>query len=306
MKNKICTGIVTYNRLDLLKGAIESIKNQETPTDIVVINNGSTDGTAEYLNTVEGITVITQENVGGAGGFFTALKYITEKGYQFAWIMDDDIIARPDTLSNLYTAYEELSKKEKVGFLCSSVYSAEGETVNVPTVSTSHNSMDYPEWNKWLEKGYVKVDYATFVSVFLATDLIREVGLPYKEYFIWGDDTEYTKRISSKYPCYLVGTSKITHLRNGGFLHLKNIDDPNRIRMYQNFIRNNYNNLRLYSAKKDRILYILAFIRQSLYFAVHGKINKAQAILKGLQSAFWFKPEVIFPEGRVNVLKADY
>lgn len=302
MNNEICTAIVTYNRLDLLKDAIKSIQNQNTHTDILVVNNGSTDGTANYLKTIDGITIITQDNVGGAGGFFTALKYIAEHGYKFAWIMDDDIVANPTTLTELVNAYEEISKEEKVGFLCSSVYSADGDTVNVPSISTTHNPTGYPDWNKWLNKCYVKVDMATFVSVFLSVDIIKEVGLPYKEYFIWGDDTEYTQRISSKYPCYLVGKSKITHLRNGGKLSLYNIDDPNRIKMFRFYIRNNMNNQRLYSSRRSLLRFLKSYLKDGIKFIFKGKLKKSEVIFKGLYSSIGFHPEICYPknEGENN------
>ena len=46
----VATVVVTYNRLSYLKNLIESLR-QQTYTDnhIIVINNSSTDGTAEWL-----------------------------------------------------------------------------------------------------------------------------------------------------------------------------------------------------------------------------------------------------------------
>ncbi len=298
MKNKICTAIVTFNRLDLLKEAIESIRSQTQSTDILVINNGSTDGTFEYLSSLDDIIIINQENVGGAGGFYTALKYISEHDYEFAWVMDDDIVAEPDTLSNLYKAYLNLSIKEKIGFLCSLVVSAEGETVNVPTIDPSPNSTGYPDWNKYLEEGIVKVIMATFVSVFIPVTVIKEVGLPIKEFFIWGDDTEYTLRISNKYSSYLIGKSKIKHLRNGGILNLKNFNDPNRIKMFRKFIRNNAFNKRKYESRKALTIYYLRFIKDFLAFALKGEFNKSKVICQGLIDGIKFNPTIDFPKSK--------
>lgn len=294
--NNICTAIVTYNRLDLLKDAISSIKSQLEPTDIVVINNGSTDGTKEYLEKIEGVKIINQDNCGGAGGFFTALKFITENGYEFAWIMDDDIVAYPDTLKNLYESYLDISKNEEIGFLCSTVLSQEGETVNVPKISLSTNSTGYADWNKYLDRGYVKVEIATFVSVFLSTQIIKKVGLPLKEYFIWGDDSEYTKRISSTYPAsYLVGSSKILHLRNGGNLNLNFINDPNRIKLFKNFIRNNLTNRRKYESFLSVNKFILAYLLLGIRFLFTGKFRKLNTVIKGIISGLFWNPQIEFP-----------
>ena len=36
-------------------------------------------------------------------------------------------------------------------------------------------------------------------------------GLPIKEFFIWGDDVEYTRRIALREPSYLVEDSQVLH-----------------------------------------------------------------------------------------------
>ena len=76
---KVGIVVVTYNRLALLKEAIDSLRNQiYTNREIVVVNNGSTDGTQEWLNAQKDIIVNTQQNLGGAGGLFTGVKYVGE------------------------------------------------------------------------------------------------------------------------------------------------------------------------------------------------------------------------------------
>ena len=43
--------IVTYNRLDLLKKTIACLQHQSHPiVKLFIVNNGSTDGTAEWLS----------------------------------------------------------------------------------------------------------------------------------------------------------------------------------------------------------------------------------------------------------------
>ena len=77
MAHKTCTIIVTYNRLQLLKGAVNALRNQSCGSTIVVVNNGSTDGTREYLDSQKDLTAIHQDNSGGSGGFFTGRNGLT-------------------------------------------------------------------------------------------------------------------------------------------------------------------------------------------------------------------------------------
>ena len=96
MSDKVLNVIVTYNRLNDLKVCVENIKAQTYKNlDILVVNNGSTDGTTEYLAEQTGIKVISQGNLGGAGGFYAGMKYMIDNSYDWLWMMDDDGI--PDT-----------------------------------------------------------------------------------------------------------------------------------------------------------------------------------------------------------------
>ena len=77
--NKVGIVVVTYNRLSLLKEVIESLRVQSyRDYQIVVVNNGSTDETPLWLEKQKDIITITQDNLGGAGGFHTGMKYVAE------------------------------------------------------------------------------------------------------------------------------------------------------------------------------------------------------------------------------------
>ena len=53
--------IVTHNRLALLREAVEAVHRQSSPVQgIVVINNGSTDGTREWLDAQPGLFAFTR------------------------------------------------------------------------------------------------------------------------------------------------------------------------------------------------------------------------------------------------------
>lgn len=49
---KVAAVVVTYNRLEFLKDCVDALKHQTYKNmDIVIVNNGSTDGTSEWLST---------------------------------------------------------------------------------------------------------------------------------------------------------------------------------------------------------------------------------------------------------------
>ena len=69
---KIASVIVTYNRLELLKRTVSALRKQSQKLDlIIVIDNGCTDGTHEWLDGETDLCVIHQDNVGGFGVWTT-------------------------------------------------------------------------------------------------------------------------------------------------------------------------------------------------------------------------------------------
>lgn len=297
MQNKrIATVVVTFNRLQLLQKEIETLRYQTFAEvqQIIVINNGSNDNTAAWLAEQKDLITITQENSGGAGGFFTGLKYAAENAFDYCWLMDDDVECDKYALEELYNAYQI---KEKIGFVCSSVVGMDGNPMNVPIIDTSSGVNGYPDTLEFLENQMVKVASATFVSVFLGTDIIREVGLPLKEYFIWGDDTEYTYRISSQYPCYVCGKSKVVHKRSiQQGLSFENETNPARIKMYFYYLRNH--NYKYYQSLNwfRKQIFKIKWIRLSNYYKKKGQLEKAAVVLAVLKALPSFTPSIQYPE----------
>ena len=105
---KIAAVVVTFNRLELLKKVIAGLRNQtRMPDKIIVVNNSSTDGTAEWLKENADLHVVTQPNWGSSGGQFTGSMEAYKLGYDYIWLMDDDVVARPDCLENMLKHSDE-------------------------------------------------------------------------------------------------------------------------------------------------------------------------------------------------------
>ena len=292
--------VVTYNRIKLLQKCIEAIRLQSRQPDaILVVNNGSTDGTKEWLESQQDLILIHQDNLGGAGGFHYGMKYAVENGADFVWIMDDDVIP---TKTALQTLSEAQKKFQEAGYWCSSVRDPEDNFVNTPTILQEKNKSDYPYWQAYLDSGVVLLQSCTFVSVLFSADVIREVGLPYKEYFIWGDDTEYTMRIALtlKRPGLLVGKSQVIHSRSfSSSPSLVTEMNPNRIKLHSYFIRNicHVNSLHLTHAKRANFL-LLFRILKGILFQKDNRLLRFKIYFSALLSIFSFSPKLVYPESK--------
>lgn len=291
MKDKVGIVVVTYNRLEMLKDLISSLRKQEyTNYKIIIINNSSTDGTENFLEQQKDLIVITQENCGGAGGFFTGLKYVAEHDFDYAWVMDDDVLVKENSLSKLI---EKTNNVE--GFLCSKVVDSDGNPCNVPGIFMGKQKNGEVEWNKKIEENLIKLSVASFVSVLIPVKIIKDVGLSYKEFFIWGDDTEYTKRISSKYESYLCGTSIVEHRRKiNKTLSIFSEKDSRRINNFYYFYRNTLFYEKKYSSS-IKVLYRYCRVIVDLLRAFFSfKFYAFYIITRALFASFFFKPKVCY------------
>lgn len=189
--------VVTYNRLSLLKENLNALKGQTYPINkIFVINNNSTDGTREWLDSLKHDTQLKiihlQKNIGGAGGFYEGIKRGILAGCDYIWIMDDDTIPAPDALSELIKG---CSLTDKVGFVCSKVIWTDQSIhqMNFPEITTS-TQREPVIYRNQQTKG-ILCHSCSFVSVMFSSEAVFKAGLPIKEFFIWADDIEYTSRI---------------------------------------------------------------------------------------------------------------
>lgn len=286
--------VVTYNRKDLLVECLEAILKQSLkPSKIILIDNNSTDGTNELLKQRgfmddESIEyVLLSKNIGGAGGFYEGMKIANRYNPDYIWIMDDDTIPKEEALKECEKAINKL--EEPFSFLASMVYGLNGEFMNVPKINNSKAENGYEYWHKYLDKGLVSLKSATFVSLLINNKAIEKVGLPCKDYFIWGDDTEYTMRLTKYFgPAYLVGGSEVIHKRIGGEnISIIKEENKNRINLYYYYYRNKLINNNEYFGRKTfmkQFLVIGRDIVKIVFSKEKYKLLKIKTIIRAVCS----------------------
>ncbi|GAA5095668.1 glycosyltransferase family 2 protein [Microbacterium yannicii] len=195
MSKRVAAVIVTFNRLEKLKTVLDSVRDQTTPPEwIVVVDNASNDGTAGYLASLDDPTLdVTrlEENTGGAGGFATGMKRAYDLGAELFWLMDDDCYPEPEALSHLVSGHSEAMEAMPGGvpFACSLVYFDHDELAEMNIAA--------PDW-KWARlwaqgQRAVLVQTCSFVSALYSRETVERIGLPLRDYFIWFDDAAYAR-----------------------------------------------------------------------------------------------------------------
>ena len=287
--NKTAAIIVTYNRIDMFRQCIQHVQQQSVPCDIVVIDNASTDGTAEYIQQIQHDSIKyynTGENLGGAGGFHYGICKAVKLGYEYIWIMDDDCLPEAHALSFLLRADGAL--KGNYGWLSSKCYWTDG---TLCLMNLQHKT-PYKEIKNFSQE-FIPAQMASFVSLFLRADTVKQYGLPIKEFFIWTDDWEYTRRISSALPCYVVNSSHVVHaMQNNKGSNIAR-DVLGRLDRYAYAYRNE-----MYFYKREGIKGLIWLLAKDLWHSVQIVMHKKDITkkLKIVWGSAWkgvsFQPEI--------------
>jgi GT2 family glycosyltransferase len=170
--------------------------------------------------------------------------------------MDDDTIPTETALEKLINKTVILDAN-KIGFLCSKVLWIDGNPhiMNIPAVKPLVNGIPF---NIYEEENVLLAESASFVSLLVRRDVVKTVGLPIKEFFIWADDVEYTLRITRKgFLGFYTNNSIVIHKTKANYSASQVYD----WRFYYN-VRNNLWVYKFYDKKR----FFLSIAKRVLFF----------------------------------------
>jgi rhamnopyranosyl-N-acetylglucosaminyl-diphospho-decaprenol beta-1,3/1,4-galactofuranosyltransferase len=209
----VAVALVTFNRKALLVESIEALLAQTSPVErILVVDNASTDGTPELLRErglLDEPRVVHHrlaENSGGAGGFAEGVRLGLQTGSDWVWLLDDDAAPEPDALERLLAA--PAAADPGTVALCPKVVLADGRLDHIMR-GDFHRRLRYLP-----EAGYAAgraLGFTSFVGPLVRAEAARAAGLPKAEFFVWGDDVEYSLRLRRYGELRLVPNSVIVH-----------------------------------------------------------------------------------------------
>ena len=289
-ESTVAAVVVTYNRLELLRQCVEALRAQTAACDILIVDNASTDGTANWLASQPDLHCRnTGSNLGGAGGFHFGMRWAVEDSYEYVWLMDDDTLPQPDALEKLLEADRVLDGN--YGWLSSKCLWTDGTIcpMNRQRVSP-YKEISLTE----TDSGILPAKMASFVSLFLRREIILKYGLPIRDFFIWTDDWEYTRRISRSERCYVVGSSVVIHAMKKKTIVNIAKDTPDRLPRYRYFYRND-----VYLYRREGLrgwLWLIAkdmwHSVQVLLFSESQRMRRISMIWKGFIAGCRFCPIV--------------
>ncbi len=128
MRPVVSVVLGTFERLDFLKLALDSVREElkDTPHEVIVVDGGSADGTAEWLASQKDVITIIQHNRGlwngveirrRSWGYFMNLGFRASAG-KYVCMISDDCLLVPGAITNGIRRFEErLSAGVRLGAL---------------------------------------------------------------------------------------------------------------------------------------------------------------------------------------------
>jgi glycosyltransferase involved in cell wall biosynthesis len=187
--------ILTWNGIEYTKACLDSLHRvtDRANVDFVVVDNGSTDGTVEYLESLTRITpLLNKENLGFARGNNTALRLI-DRSRDVILLNNDTEIHDSLWVSKLQqSAYRD----EKIGIVGCRIRRIAGDMFQ----HAGTYMPDFTHWGQQIGGGEKDINQynqdhdvegVVFACVYIKRTVMDRIGYLDEDYFSYFEDTDY-------------------------------------------------------------------------------------------------------------------
>lgn len=199
MKNPICVVVPNWDGVDMIAATIISLQKQTLACDIIVVDNGSRDGSLDYLRplaaTKKIVLIEHPKNIGFTGGVNAGFTYALANNYQAVASLNNDAAAHKDWLKHLW---ECLQSDKQIGIVTCKILSADGKTIDSTGDWLTTWGLPYPRGRG--EPTSAKYDADTNIlgasggASIYRCDMLRKVGLFDQDFFAYYEDIDLSLR----------------------------------------------------------------------------------------------------------------
>ena len=203
--------ILNYNGLSDTLECLESLRKlekQQMDVEIIIVDNGSQDGSQETLSKIKDIEFIrNEENLGFAGGNNKGIKLALERNADFVLIINNDTLLDAKALTKLLDAansaqlvspkiyfakgfefHKDWYKKEQLG----KVIWYAGAKIDWQNIIGQHIGVNEVDRGQFSER--CEIDFTTGACMLVKRTVFEKIGFFDEKYFLYLEDMDFCVR----------------------------------------------------------------------------------------------------------------
>jgi len=209
---KVFSIVVTYNGKKWADKCFGSLESSDYNTNVIAIDNDSSDGTPEYLSLkYPGVDVIKLDsNIGFGRANNIGIQRALKQGADFIFLLNQDAWIEPDTLQILLN---EINTAIDIDLL------------SPMHLNGSGTALDF-QFSRYLDpvrcpglisdlclrrtKSVYKISDVNAAAWFMSREMVEKVGLFDEQFFMYGEDDNYRDRV--QYEGFYIGITPLTKI----------------------------------------------------------------------------------------------
>lgn len=284
--SKIFSIIVTYNGAAWIEKCLQDLFASDTATNVIVIDNASTDNTLQLLNSYKNIRLVKNEkNLGFGQANNIGIELAMNQGADFIFLLNQDAFVFKNTISLLVDALKSNARFGLLSPLQLGVNAKEIEPVfkNFLRRNFSEKMIELmlstpADFDK--NKPY-QMRFVNAAAWMMSRECIIKTGLFHPVFFHYGEDNHYASRVQFH-------GMKIGVLPAARVIH----DNRNEVANSYDLLVRKIKNVPLYTLldlrKPFAVAYLLAYLKWKRLAKKLLKFNEPQAVDIIEQQKKWF------------------
>ncbi|MCS4303106.1 glycosyltransferase family 2 protein [Chryseobacterium sp. BIGb0232] len=210
--------IVTYNAMKWAERCFNSLRKSSVPVKCIVIDNGSKDGTQEYIKTHFPEVDLTQSdsNLGFGKANNIGIEKAYKNGTDFFYLMNQDAWLYEDSMAKMLEVYNSHPNKDEIGII--SPIHVDGSEKYLDIFLDQYIAKNYEKTRMISDlyfqtlKPYYEIHFVNAAHWLLPKKTIETIGGFNPYFFHYGEDDEYVNRVHfHQKKVLLVPRSKVVH-----------------------------------------------------------------------------------------------
>lgn len=292
------TGVVTLtygDRMHLLEPVLDELECLQDIIKVVVVCNGITSEAMKLLKSraagSDKIELLDMAfNSGSAKGFKDGMVEVQKHSVDYIWLLDDDNLPTPNAFEVLKEQYTKLAPRYRGKPFCLLSYRPDRPKYRHAVLQGDPKAVIGPDnsflgfhWKQKLRKalGHApdeqasdcdvrmgQVLVAPYGGMFFCKELLGEIGYPREEFFLYGDDHDFSYRITQAGGAIILVLDSVIRDLETSF-HL--VKSPSRKRISSRFFKTDSRNAIYYSARNS-IVFEQNFVDRPMEYGVNKYI----------------------------------